>query len=552
MPIRKNNNIKRSALFLVCTYGCFLYAKEISYFPSGVEQAFQTTAQIEVYKKQKDKEVFLGRGSGFFVQDSKTFVTNAHVIPLLLMDFDLLEDLSSMRIKKDGQSYRVKSIQNISIFYDLSVLEVEDYTGPFLKLGKHNVDETVYTMGFVHREFYKFRTQTAYYKEEYPFYDLFPFFTDYKQLSGMSGGPVVNSQGDLVGVVSQARPWNIGVVKSEFLKNLLENPPFKGEVDELVKQQVRAIADSADKGDKLAQQALGEFFLHDAISWISYIPLSFFEYIDSLFSEQEEFYLQQALKWTKKAALQGYPRASFNLSGLYFNGKLDVSEESANKEAFYWIKESALEGFSYAQFLLGFLMYKTGVGVSVSESFAFQWIQKAALQGHPRASFELGLMYLDGYFVEPSQEKAIEWIHEASVQGNTLAQFTLGLMNYMGVGAEQDFTKAFEYFHIAAEMADHSPSQFILGMMYGRGIGVEYDKELSHRWFLESVLEGRFGVFADVMGGMSEINPDKNDAVDYPFIKIVISNPLQFKNEKFELRDIARMVSLMEDAHFSF
>ena len=544
--------IKRAGLFLICAYGCFLYAKEISYFPAVVEQSFQAAAQIEVYRTQEGRKVSLGSGSGFFVQDSKTFVTNAHVIPLLLMDFDLLEDLNSIRIKKDGQFYRVKSIRNISIFHDLSVLEVEAYTGPFLKLGKHNVDETVYTMGFVRREFYKFQTQTAFYREEYPFYDLFPSFTDYKGLQGISGGPVVNSQGDLVGIVSQARPWNIGVVKSEFLKNLLEKPPFEGKMNELVKQQVRAVVHSANQGDKLAQQVLGEFFLHDAIAWVSYIPLSFFERIESIVSEPEEFYLQQALKWTKKAALQDYPRASFNVGALYFNNKLNISEELANKEAFYWIRESALLGYPYAEFVLGFLIYKEGIGVAPSKRKTFEWVLKAALSGHPRAGFEVGLMHLDEDYVEPSERKAMEWILKAALRGNTLAQFTSGLMSYMGAGTEQNFTKAFEYFHIAAEMADHSPSQFIVGAMYGRGIGVEHDKALSNHWLVESMLEGRFGVFADLMGGLSEINPGKRDVVDFPFVQIVMSNPLQFEEEDFELRDVARIVRLMENTHSSF
>lgn len=550
MQIRKKRcKIKRAGLFLICAYGCFLYAKEISYFPADVEQAAQTAAQIEVYGKKDGKEVSLGRASGFFIQDSKTFVTNAHVIPFLPMKFDLLEDLNSIRIKKDGRSYRVKSIQNISIFHDLSVLEVENYAGPFLKFGKHNLNEDVYTMGFVPGKFHKLKARLSYYREEYPSYDLFPYFTDYEPLRGMSGSPVVNSKGRLIGVMSQYRSWNISVIKSEFLKNLLNKPLPEDDIYQLINHQWKVMEELANNGDMLAQQKLGELFLHDAEVWTSQIY--------NLFS-QKELQQEQVLKWTKKAALQRHPRASFNLGGLYLNGfyltgGLDISEESANKEAFHWIRESALMEYPYAEFVLGFLIYKEGIGVAPSKRKTFEWVHKAALSGHPRAGFEVGLMYLDEDYGEPSQRKAMEWIHKAALLGNALAQFTVGLMNYVGAGLEQNFTRAFQYFHSASEVADHNPSQFILGTMYGRGIGVERDSELSHRWLAESMLEGRFGAFADLMGGASkEINLSANDAMDYVFIQLVMDDPLSFEKQNFKLKDIVQMVKFMENTHFSF
>ena len=551
MQIRKKKyKIKRAVLFLACIYGGFLYAKGISYFPSEVEQVAQTVAQIEVYGKKNGKEVSLGGGSGFFIQDSKTFVTNAHVIPFLLMEYDLLEDLSSIRIKKDGQLYRVKSIQNMSIFYDLCVLEVEAYTGPFLQFGKHNLNKDVYMMGFLPGKFHKLKAHLSFYREEYPSYDLFPYFTDYESLKGMSGSPVVNSQGKLIGIMSQYRTWNIGVIKSKFLKDLLNKTPFEGDIYQLIKHQWKVMIESAENGDMLAQHRLGELFLNDAEVWMSHIPMSFFDQALNLFSKKE-FQQEQVLKWTKKAALQGYPRAMFNLGGLHLNGTFDLPEELMQEKAFYWIREAALIGYPYAEFILGFLIYEEGVGVLPSKRKAFEWILKAALQDHPRASFEAGLMHLDEDYVEPSQTKAMEWMLKSALQGNALALFTVGLVLYMGAGVEQNFAEAFQYFHIASEVADHNPSQFILGMMYGRGIGVESDEELSHHWLAESMLEGRFGVFAGLMGGTNKVHLSVKD-IDYPFIQIVMSNPFGFEEENFELKDITRMVKLMEHSYFSF
>ena len=90
---------------------------------------------------------------------------------------------------------------------------------------------------------------------------------------------------------------------------------------------------------------------------------------------------QEAVKWLRSAADQGYDAAQTTLGSEYFWGH---GVEKDYKKAVYWWRKAADQGQGEAQALLGAAYYK-GYGVSPDENEAVVWLEKAAQQGIERA-----------------------------------------------------------------------------------------------------------------------------------------------------------------------
>ena len=96
---------------------------------------------------------------------------------------------------------------------------------------------------------------------------------------------------------------------------------------------------------------------------------------------------------------------------------------------------------------------------------ALKYLQKSSDQGHPKASFNLGLMYLQGIGVEKDLNKAREYFGKASALGDPKASFNLGLMYLQGIGVEKDLNKALEYFGKAADQG-HEEALYYLRSIF--------------------------------------------------------------------------------------
>ena len=90
---------------------------------------------------------------------------------------------------------------------------------------------------------------------------------------------------------------------------------------------------------------------------------------------------EQALKWSRMAAEQGFADAQFMLGTMYDDGD-GVSQDY--KEALNWFRKAADQGHALAQYELGYA-YATGEGVPQDYLFAHMWLNLAASQGDERA-----------------------------------------------------------------------------------------------------------------------------------------------------------------------
>ncbi len=160
-----------------------------------------------------------GTGSGFFIDDKGTIVTNFHVI-------DLAESISVE--VSSGASYPVKEIVDFSNVYDLAILKVDVKDQPYLELAEKDArtGEQVYAVGSA------LGTLTGSFtggmisstKRTYGKIDCIQM--DAAISPGNSGGPLVNVYGEVVGIntASYTRGENLNLaIKISELERLAKD-----------------------------------------------------------------------------------------------------------------------------------------------------------------------------------------------------------------------------------------------------------------------------------------------------------------------------------------
>lgn len=207
--------------------------------------------------------------------------------------------------------------------------------------------------------------------------------------------------------------------------------------------------------------------------------------------------VDEALKWTKKAAHHHDIIGETLLGGLYYNG-VGVKEDWAT--AFKWKKIAATthdheydEKVSFAQYHLG-LAYEAGEGVRASQSEAIKWYMKSAEGGTAEAQREIGERYLHGTGLPKDITKAVYWLEKAAAQDDEIAQSYLavvyGYSDKAGNGAyDIDTGLSVDYMIKAAE----NGNRIMMGQLGARmisGIGVAKDIQRGVHWLTKAADAG--------------------------------------------------------------
>ena len=167
--------------------------------------------------------------------------------------------------------------------------------------------------------------------------------------------------------------------------------------------------------------------------------------------------LEEAVKWYRKAAEQGYARAQYNLGHCYEYGK---GVEKNEIETVKWYRKAAEQGYAVAQNGFGFC-YDNGTGVEKNEVEAVKWYRKAAEQGYADAQYCLGGCYFIENGVKKNEVEAVKWFRKAAEQGNADAQYGLGICYYNGYGIYRDKKTAREWFRKAAGQGLEEAIEFL-------------------------------------------------------------------------------------------
>jgi TPR repeat protein len=195
----------------------------------------------------------------------------------------------------------------------------------------------------------------------------------------------------------------------------------------------------------------------------------------------------EGMKWLRKAAEQGNERAIDRLYQIYYYGD-DITDKNY-EEAFKWSRLGAYQGYADAQYYVG-EMYENGKGVKQNYAEALKWYEKAAEQGDDNAQFNLYLMYRNGDGVTPDSAEAFKWIRKLADQGNAFSAFyTVGEAYYLGQGVKRDYIEAMKWFRKAADQGN-AEAEYNIGVMYEKGEGVVKDSAEAIKWFQKAAEEG--------------------------------------------------------------
>ena len=237
-----------------------------------------------------------------------------------------------------------------------------------------------------------------------------------------------------------------------------------------------------------AQQAVEEQDKYKKLNEINEIGRAYFDGKDGKPKNYEE-----AVKWFRMAAEQGYHHAQFNM-GLCYEYGYGIAQDYT--EAVKWYRMAAEQGNADAQLNLG-NKYSNGKGVPQNYEEAAKWYRMAAEQGKAIAQYNLGVCYDNGYGVDQDYTEAVNWYHKAAEQGNANAQYNLGSCYYNGEGVTQNYKEAVKWYRMAAEQGNAN-AQYNLGICYYNGEGVTQDYKEAVKWWCMAAEQGNVDAIANL------------------------------------------------------
>ncbi len=330
-----------------------------------------------------------GSGTAVFISPNLA-LTNFHVLQGLSY---LGEENIKLTQKNSWRTLRLNRVEHLSALEDLALISITSSVKNYLTIKEDEIDpqEIAYILGYPKGLFKISRTRGMF----FPLQGALQFPIDNSVLKGISGAPLTNPHGEIIGLVS-AGNRNMLIARSNHrLKNFIEERKLstdKTDLDMKIIAEIERIKGLAIEGDFSAQYELAYIYF----SYISHIE-KFAEkgsvlaqnMLKSLKTEQSPsvFYL-----FIKSSAKSGHALAQYFLGEMYYNGE---KVEKDLKQAYFWIKKSAEQGHIIAQSSLGKMYYWGGEGRGVEKDLnqARFWAEKASKQGYAPAQDFLSKLY---------------------------------------------------------------------------------------------------------------------------------------------------------------
>lgn len=164
-----------------------------------------------------------------------------------------------------------------------------------------------------------------------------------------------------------------------------------------------------------------------------------------------------SLKWLKKAAAHGDPKAMNNVGTFYERDDLD------EEQALAWYRKAAEKDHSLGKYNLAGLLYK-------NDEFeeALTWYKKAHEAGYLQATRSVAVLYSKQqgvkYDPEKNNQMALKWYLKAAEKGCSLSMADYGQRLHEGFGAakkKSNKKKGIEWLKKAAEQGEERAKGFL-------------------------------------------------------------------------------------------
>lgn len=241
-------------------------------------------------------------------------------------------------------------------------------------------------------------------------------------------------------------------------------------------------------------------------------PVAQSDYAFAILDEDDQARCEESAEWYRKSALQGNPKAMFNLAIMYQRG-IGVPKDRINAYAWYLVsgmdgseaireevkkvlanataseRRNAIERTKDIIAKLDIApMFSLG-SQSIERSNQFHRQFELAQLGDAEDQFALASMYHDGHGTVKDPIEAAVWCRKAAEQGNVNAMRTLAICLENGDGVKEDFDEMAKWYRKAAEKEDPE-SQFKLGVCYRDGLGVAKDEKQAVAWTKKAAEQG--------------------------------------------------------------
>jgi TPR repeat protein len=444
----------------------------------------------------------VGTGSGFFVTGDGHIVTSYHVVA----------GSTAIRVRPQDGKELTAVIRRVDTATDLALLKVQASSVP-LAVGESSGvrrGDTVYALGFplVTIQGFEPKVTDGIISSLTGMLDDPTTFQITNPLQpGNSGGPIVSSDGQVIGIASSvlsgkrvaARtgvlPQNVNyAVKSRHLAEFLRSVPgldfsvsgkpaggARSAADIIAEVERSLVLIIVERPSTAAKPGgSGQTEVDDFVSMAS-----------AMSAYRRGDYTAAAATF-KQLAEAGNARAQYVLGALHRSGR-GVARSDA--DAAKWYERSAEQGFAAAQASLGTL-YLAGRGVAQSDAEAAKWLALAAAQGNATGQASFGVLHMEGRGVPKDEAQAVNWFLLAAEQGHAGGQAGLGVAYRTGRGVARDDAAAVKWLRLAAEQGN-AMGQANLASMYRQGRGVAKNDATAHFWYSLAAARSPPGKFRD-------------------------------------------------------
>ena len=446
-----------------------LFSQETN-IPQPVVQAGGAVYKLDT---KIDKETGFLLENGLLVTALHGFVSTDSYGALSIPDH-----IDSISLSQNGvpSDIKIKSLKAVSAYADIAVLEVEgDFQNYLSERKTSSLEGEFFIVGYL-RSMVQYAKSRSLLKKISNIHYTMSF--DLSEIEGMSGSPLLDSQGQFIGVVTSSEGNIHNSVMSDKINDVIQGrlgTHCEGNIKACIEQEIQKIQRQVDV------QLDPDYKITETDRTLFHHPLNVLSLI--LQRQQIEPYLE-------KGSRLGFVRAQMNLA-LYYRENRNLKEVIVNKESGLITVQSKIPNETTYQKAL-----------QTNEKRSIEELKKAADQGDYQAQLNLGLLY-EGQFsflkrkssrenkeqpfnqdpaIDQILDQAIYYLKLAADQDSATANNHLARIHY---AEKEDRKRGFEYLKKAGDMG-HPETLKRLSVMYMEGReGVQQDFEKAYYYALQ-------------------------------------------------------------------